>query len=133
MNGQAPHRTTGVASAHSIQCRVCPLGRSSDRPGNMAPIEISSSGPLSAALQRKRRDMSASSGLSSASKVGSIGSSAMPQSGQAAGPSSMTSGCIGQVQRVAWPGFAGAEAPYPPSRYLTGSARNFSAHRSLQK
>ena len=118
--GHAPHRTTGVAKASSIRWRVPPLGRSPARPGSMAPIERTSSGALSARLTQKRRDISASSGFSSSSMDGVIGSSAIPQIGHEPGTSSITSGCMGQVHLPA--AFAresaeaaGCEGPLPLS------------------
>ncbi len=57
-------------------------------------------GTAPAAPIQLRRVMSASSGLGPAAAVISAGSNAMPQNGQAPGPSCRTSGCIGQVKIV---------------------------------
>ena len=51
---------------------------------------------MASAIQN-RRVMSASSGLGPVSAVMLSGSSAIPQIGQAPGPSCRISGCIGQV------------------------------------
>ena len=62
------------------------------------PIAIVRSGTESTAATHKRCVMWRNSGFSGASPaVGVIGSSAMPQIGQAPGPSRTISGCIGQV------------------------------------
>jgi hypothetical protein len=52
---------------------------------------------LSGRLHQKRRRKSVSSGFSPSSRLGIIGSSAMPQIGQVPGPSCTISGSIGQV------------------------------------
>src|SRR3954447_21810371 len=94
-----------------------------------------SNGTESAAPTQKRRVMSANSGLgSSAPATAVIGSSAMPQIGQAAGPSRTISGCIGQVQSPApaTAAGAGAEAGAGARKRLV-SAVNRSRQRALQK
>ncbi len=109
-NGQPPQRTTGVASASSLQ-----RSAAGDRPGGrkpkaISPIAASSSGRVKAAEIQKRRVIRASSGLSSPSPAAIVrGSSAMPQIGQAPGPSRTISGCIGQVYSAV-PGAAAGPA-----------------------
>jgi hypothetical protein len=89
----------------------------------MPPIAITASGMPSTTPTQNRRDIWRSS-LSSggAPAVGTMGSRAMPQMGQAPGWSLMTSGSIGQVYFV--PGtaraagvaaFWGMPAPAPPN------------------
>src|ERR1700675_2171589 len=96
-NGQAPHRTTGVARTNSIQLRVPPgIGSFSASPN----IAISRTGKESAALTQNRSRMELYSGSASTSAKASIGSRAMPQIGQEPGPSWTISGCIGQVYRA---------------------------------
>jgi len=48
-------------------------------------------------VHQKRRRKSVSSGFSSSSRLGIIGSSAMPQIGQLPGASRTICGCMGQV------------------------------------
>jgi len=66
-------------------------------PGTISAIAIVNTGSVSARLTMNLRVISASSGFSSSSAAGSIGSSAMPQIGQESGPCVTISGCIGQV------------------------------------
>ena len=67
------------------------------RAPNIALIARTSNGAESAAAIHSRRVMSRSSGFAGASLVIVLGSSAMPQIGQAPGSFRTTSGCIGQV------------------------------------
>ena len=98
-NGQPAQSTTGAARKSSTQRRT-PTGRrsASGRPGIMSLIARTKSGADRAADTTRRRRMSTSSALSSSSSADtSAGSSAIPQMGQAPGPTCRTSGCIGQV------------------------------------
>ena len=90
--GAAPQSTTGLAIA------IC----SQPNAGTAASAVIGSitSGAVSSALTARRRVMVRSSPSSSGAAETVLGSSAMPQAGQAPGPGSSTSGCIGQVYRV---------------------------------
>ncbi len=72
----------------------------------MSAIASTTSGTVAAALIHNRRCICRSSGLG-ASGATSRGSRAMPQIGQAPGPSRTTSGCIGHVH---FPERAGAGA-----------------------
>ena len=85
----------------------------------MAPM---TSGPLSATLTSRRRDMSMSSGFGPSSTVTVRGSKAMPQMGQDPGWSCTISGCIGQVYSAPATATWGADGLGP--RYLAGSAWN---------
>ena len=97
-NGAPAHSTTGVAKASwipfvarspSIWCRPSQ--------GRWPPMSSRNTGAVSTSPIQKRRVMSASSGSGPIAAAGSSGSSAMPQIGQAPGPSRRISGCIGQV------------------------------------
>ena len=92
-NGAPAHSTTGSVSSSSIQFCVPPLNRCKRWP----PIASTKTANVSGKVQTKRRRKSVSSGFSPSSSVGISASSAMPHFGQAAGWSSRTSGCIGQV------------------------------------
>jgi hypothetical protein len=95
--GSAAQSTTGVASTNCSQpSSGSPIQCSKGSP-TMPPIARSRIGTASAALTQSRRVKSMSSGLGPSSPVITAGSSAMPQIGQAPGPSRMISGCIGQV------------------------------------
>ena len=83
-----------------------------------------------AAIQARRR-MSISSGLGPASADTSSGSSAMPQIGQAPGPSWRTSASMGQTNIV--PGGTGGSARGAGDRYFSGSAANFVRQPAEQK
>ena len=87
---------------------------------------------MSTMLARNLRSMSWSSGFSSPSADIVIGSRAIPQIGQAPGPSATICGCIGQVHFVAPAGGIACGAA-DASRNLPGSARNRSRQRMLQK
>jgi hypothetical protein len=63
-------------------------------------MTMARSGIESVTPTQKRRVMSASSGLTSSSAEGVIGSSAMPQIGQLPGALRTISGCIGHVHSV---------------------------------
>ena len=94
--GQAAQSTTGVLKANSSQVRT--VGGMMSR--YMPPMASSSVAALNGSVHQKRRRKSVSSGFSSSSSEGSIGSSAMPHSGHVPGPSCTISGCIGQVYCV---------------------------------
>ena len=66
-------------------------------PSKSVPIVRMRRGTESTADTQKRRVKSASSGLGGVWAVITAGSSAMPQIGQAPGPTCLISGCIGQV------------------------------------
>jgi hypothetical protein len=100
-------------------------------PSTISVIAIANTGSVRPRLTRKRRDMSLSSGFSSCSALGLIGSSAMPQIGHEAGSSRTISGCIGQVQRL--PGAAARAGGGPPPAKLSGSSRKRARQRSEQK
>ena len=91
--GQPAHKMTGVARASSTQLRVV-ASRLAHRWPNMARAKTMI---VAGKDTQKRRVKSASSGVSSSSSEGIIGSSAMPHLGQVPGPSWTISGCIGQV------------------------------------
>ena len=95
-NGAPPHSTTGAASA-SCSHGIHDAPSAWRREGAISPIAMSSSGSASAALSRKRRVMSVSSGLGASSAATVRGSSAIPQEGHAPGATSWTSGHIGQT------------------------------------
>src|SRR5262245_57024282 len=100
----------------------------------MCPIARMSSGAVSTAEIQKRRFMSVSSGFSTSSAVTVRGSRAMPQIGQAPGPSRTICGCMGHVQRIFAPaGAEGADDASGPARYFAGSAANFSRQPGAQK
>src|ERR1035438_7109997 len=99
-NGNPHQRTTGVASANSIQAHTfagnkCCMGME----GRKDETISASMGAASATLIHSRRVMSASSGFDSSAVI-SRGSSAMPQIGQEPGASRTICGCIGQVYSV---------------------------------
>ena len=79
---------------------------------SMLPIAIASNGAVRTTLTQKRRVMSRSSGLSSATAVTARGSRAMPQMGHDPGSGRTTSGCMGHVysMRVAATGISGSNA-----------------------
>ena len=97
-NGQPPHRTTGVASASWTQTAVRIDMKA--QPNSSMPMARITSGADKAALIQNRRFMSMSSGFGPSSRLGSSGSSAIPQIGQLPGWSWRIWGCIGQVQIV---------------------------------
>ncbi len=115
-NGQAPHRTTGVASASSIQPRPEAGSQRSQKGRAMASART---GTVRTALTQRRRVMSRSSGFSSSSTVTVRGSRAMPQIGQPPGWSRTISGCIGQVYSTLVAGTAGI----PGSRAMPHSGQ----------
>jgi len=92
-NGQPAHSTTGALSTSSSQVRR-PTGIASKRCPNIASTSTTT---VNGSVHQNRRRKSISSGFSSSSIDGSIGSSAMPQIGQSPGASRTISGCIGQV------------------------------------
>ena len=92
-NGHAAQATTGVVSRSSIQLR-CPADNRSVR---WPSIASPSTTTVSGSVHQNRREKSRSSGISSSSAEGTIGSSAIPQIGQWPGASRTISGCIGQV------------------------------------
>ena len=97
-NGQPAQTTTGVARTSSSHWMVRADSTSaSGRPGRTSDIPSARTTAVGAIDQRRRRVMSTSSGLGASSSATMRGSSAMPQIGQAPGPSRTTSGCIGQV------------------------------------
>ena len=99
-------------------------------------MDSSTSGAVNMTLARNRRRMSASSGFSSCSSVTTRGSRAIPQIGHDPGPLRRISGCIGQVYVASGVTAAGgscvAVSGFAPV-YFSGSARNFSRQRRLQK
>src|SRR5579875_1675811 len=106
--------------------------------GSDAPLIVRiKTGRAKIAAIQKRRVISASSGLGAvAPRVGDIGSSAMPQSGQGPGLSLFTSGCIGQVQSPPLPSPArggGLGGGAERVRYFIGSATNFVRQPAQQK
>ncbi len=93
-NGQPAHSTTGADRTSSTQLCV-PIGNSPRRWPNMASKVTMT---VRGRVHQNRRVKSRNSGLSSsASSVGSIGSSVMPHLGQLPGIGCWISGCIGQV------------------------------------
>src|SRR5664279_686080 len=99
-NGKPHHRTTGVASASSIQfhtvaANMCCRGMA----GRNEETISASIGAANATLIHRRLVMSFSSGFDS-SAVTSRGSSAMPHIGQLPGPGRTICGCIGHVYSV---------------------------------
>ena len=97
-------KTTGVANARPIQFMSAPRDISRVPPVAMSAIVGDEyRHRSSAAATQNRRVMSTSSGLGPVSSVMSVGSRAMPQIGQAPGPSRTISGCMGQVYWTAWP------------------------------
>ena len=95
-NGLPPHSTTGVAKASCAHAMA--RGESQCHGPFMDAISPMNSGRVKARLTPKRRFMSASSPPSGSSSAdGDSGSRAIPQIGQAPGPSWITWGCIGQV------------------------------------
>ncbi len=101
-NGQPAHSTTGSDKASSIQLCVA----MSNQPRSWPNMASTVSTTVSGKVHQKRREKSRSSGLSSSSRLGISGSSAMPHFGQSPGRSCRTSGCIGQMYTV--PAGAGA-------------------------
>ena len=95
-NGQPAHSTTGVANTNWSQFDqvgstiICRLAR-------WPPISTTTTGSARASPSQKRRLISTSSGFGSDVAATSSGSSAMPQIGQAPGPTWRICGCIGQV------------------------------------
>src|SRR5262249_10567809 len=69
-------------------------------PGNISPIDNAKTISVGSRHNRRRRDMSTSSGLTSALAVTVRGSSAIPQIGQLPGARRTISGCIGQTHSV---------------------------------
>src|SRR5665213_850548 len=106
-NGNPHHRTTGAASANSIQFHVLSERRCcSGMDGRNADTIRASIGTASTTLIQKRLVISTSSGLVS-SAVASRSSSVMPQIGQEPGASRTICGCIGHVYSLR---LAGADA-----------------------
>ena len=99
--GHPPQRTTGVASASSIQASA-PGGIQpvASWPASIVPMVRRNSGAVRTALPKRRRVMSLSSGLSGSSAVTVRGSKAIPQMGQEPGSERTTSGCMGQTYSV---------------------------------
>ena len=97
-NGQPDHSTTGLAIASCSHGRTFIGTRF--QPKISLPIASRNNGPDSTAPTQNRRVISTSSGFGASVRVGSAGSSAMPQIGQAPGASRRICGCIGQVQMV---------------------------------
>ena len=120
-NGQPAHSTTGAESASSSQVRAA-VDRNATRCPSMASAStIADSGRV----HQKRRRKSTSSGFSSSSRLGIIGSSAMPQIGQVPGPSRTIPGCIGQVYLAP----AGLDSPGSPgARAIPSLSRIPSMH-----
>jgi hypothetical protein len=129
-NGHPAHSTTGVASASWIQLEVCDPSHMC-RSVRWLPISSRNTGRVSASPIQSRRVISTSSGLGPASAVASSGSSAMPQMGQAPGPTCRISGCMGHVYMV--PSGTGFARTCSGARYFSGSARNRSRHLAEQK
>ena len=92
-NGQPAHSTTGSDRASSIQLWVA----MPNQPKRWPNIASTVTATVSGSVDQKRRVKLRSSGLSSSSRLGISGSSAMPHLGQSPGWSCRTSGCIGQV------------------------------------
>lgn len=86
-NGAAAQNTTGVARTNWIHCDT-PMGIRSLSPGIMGKsMPRTRIGTDRTAEIQKRRVIEASSGLGSVVAVARSGSRAMPQMGQAPGPS----------------------------------------------
>jgi hypothetical protein len=93
--GRPAHKTTRLDSAACTQTESAgAITRSSPA---MPPMLSTTTGTLSRTAIQNRRVMSASSGLGPLSAATVSSSSAMPQMGQAPGPSRRICGCIGQV------------------------------------
>ena len=99
--GRPAHSTTGTAQASWIQFDTARLSGSTPAPASISVIAMPNTGNPIAAAMRKRRVMSASSGLGASSCVTVRGSNAIPHSGHAPGCSRTTSGCIGHVYSTA--------------------------------
>src|SRR5271165_3834662 len=120
--GNPHHRTTGVASANSIQVHVLADNRCCrGMEGRNAEIISASIGTESAAPIHNLLVISISSGLIS-SAVTSRGSSAMPQIGHEPGASRTICGCIGQVysMRLAGGGAVAGSRAMPHFGQLPG-------------
>jgi hypothetical protein len=104
--GQPHQRTTGVVRTSCSQLRAVMYG-CNGLPGSISVMAIRNAGRLSARPARKRRLMSANSGVSASPAVTERGSSAMPQMGQLPGRSRTTWGCMGQVYSTFVAGAAG--------------------------
>ena len=101
-NGQPAHNTTGTVSTSSSQVRAVADSTVVRCPNMASASTVSDSGRV----HQKRRRKSVSSGFSSSSRLGIIGSRAMPQIGHTPGASRTISGCIGQVYCVPAGGFS---------------------------
>ena len=89
-------RPASPAPARSSRRAVAPHQSRNRRPTS-SPIDRTRIGTLSTAETINRRVKSTSSGFGPSSSDATTGSSAMPQIGQAPGPSCTICGCIGQV------------------------------------
>src|SRR5437867_6563317 len=99
--GHPPHSTTGAVNASCI--RLSQRGGKEifmDSGMAISDIARSRSGAVRLRLIQNRWLISASSGLTSSTAAGVLGSRAMPQMGQEPGASRTTSGCIGQTYSV---------------------------------
>src|SRR5690606_16643157 len=133
--GQPAQSTTGVARAIWIQGLIVG-GMNRSIPKTCPPISMTSRGNDSTTPNTKRRFMSRSSGLGPSPALGVIGSRAMPQIGQAPGPSRTISGCMGQVH-LAPAGAVGGAWTVPDAgsgglRYWPGFASNLLLQLALQ-
>ena len=139
--GQPPQSTTGADATSCSQARGrAPKSRVTGWPGSsMSAIERLKTKSTGTKESQKRRVMFSSSGLrSSASGIPPTarGSSAIPQMGQGTGDFSRTSGSMGQTHTTSAPAGGGGRLsiPFgPPVRNDSGSARNRSRQRMLQK
>ena len=95
-NGQPAQSTTGAESASSSHVRVAVDMNVMRWPNIASASTMSDSG----SVHQKRFRKSISSGFSPSSRLGIVGSSAMPQIGHVPGRSRTISGCIGQVYLV---------------------------------
>ena len=96
-NGRPAQNTTGVERMSPTQFTSPTRDMPNRPPISMSAIVSTKTGAASAAAIQNRRVMSTSSGFGPASRVMTIGSSAMPQRGQGPGASRTTSGSMGQV------------------------------------
>ena len=86
---------TWLASVHEILGTAGGAELTADERDVLLDIASTTTGSVNTAHTNSRRCMPTSSSLAPSSSRGAIASSAIPQIGQAPGPSRTTSGCIG--------------------------------------
>src|SRR5690606_5899940 len=128
-NGCPAHSTTGTDSTSSIHVCVVMLNQPNCGPNIASTVTMRVNGKV----HQNLREKSFNSGLSSSSRLGINGSSAMPHFGQVPGWSCRISGCMGHVYVV--PGSCGVacSSDLEGLRYFSGSSRNLPKHLELQK